>query len=179
MNSLTTQFHVPPKEARAIAEDLVGGTFKCPLGGEYVLTDPNAPAPLHEATEEQLPPPDGAVASATVDSTRALAPRKLWTSTAVPVENRFLLTEVPADYQMPMLNWFRGIHADLARGGDELRVFAELDMVHLDVAPEPTDRGEGFKLPSFGNLFDGLGRSKDDKVKPASVDEDLPPPAKQ
>jgi hypothetical protein len=167
MNSLTTQLHVPPEDARTIAEDLVGGTFKCPLGGEYVLSDLNAPSPLPEGTEEQLPTPDGAVTS-----------RKLWTSTAIPVENRFLLTEVPADYQMPMLNWFRGIDAELARGGDELRVYAAVDMVHQDVAPEPTESGEGFKLPSFGNLFGGWGKAKDDKVSPASVDEDLPPPAK-
>jgi hypothetical protein len=179
MNSLTTQLHVPPGEARAVAEDLVGGMFKCPLGGEYVLTDPNAPARLPETTEEQLPPPDGAVAPATVDSERANNSRKLWASTAVPVENRFLLTEVPTDYQMPMLNWFRGINADLARGGDELRMYAELDMVHLEVAPVPTDSGEGFKLPSLGNLFGGWGKDKDDEVKPASVDEDLPPPARQ
>jgi hypothetical protein len=179
MNSLTTQLHVQPKEARAIAEGLVGGTFKCPLGGEYILTNPDAPPPPPEGAEELLPIPDGPAATATVDSEQSATSRKLWSSTAVPVENRFLLTEVPADYQVPMLNWFRGINADLSPGPDELRVHAELDMVHLDVAPEPTDTGEGFKLPNLGNLFGGWSKTKDDEVKPASVDEDLPPPSKR
>jgi hypothetical protein len=177
MNSLTTQLHVPPEEARSVAEDLVGGTFNCPLGGDYVLTDPNAPLRMPEDTEEPLPLPDGAVTSVTVEPQPNN--RKLWTSTAVPLANRFLLTEIPADYEMPMLDWFRGITADMARGSDELRVDAELDMVHLEVAPEPTDSGEGFKLPNLGNLFGEWGKSKDKEVKPASVDEDLPPPARK
>jgi hypothetical protein len=173
MNSLSTQLHVPLDQAREVAEDLVGGSFNCPLGGQYVLSDPNAPPPLPEATEE-LPAPNGAVASAT-----AANGRKLWTSTAVPVTNRFFLTEIPSDYQMPMLAWFRGISIEMARGRDELRAHAELDMVHLEVAPEPTDSGEGFKLPNLGQLFRGWGKSKDEEVKPASVDEDLPPPAEE
>jgi hypothetical protein len=177
MNSLTTQLHVPPESARQVAEDLVGGTFNCPLGGDYVLADPNAPPPLPEETGEPLPLPDDALTSLTVEPQPNY--RKLWSSTAVPPSNRFLLTTIPADYEMPMLSWFRGITADMARSGDELRAHAGLDMVHLEVAPEPTDNGEGFKLPSLGDLFGGWGKSKDEEVKPASVDEDLPPPAKK
>jgi hypothetical protein len=78
-----------------------------------------------------------------------------------------------------MLSWFRGIEADTAGGPDELRAHAELEMVHLDVTPEPTESGEGFTLPSLGNLFGGWGKAKDENVKPASVDEDLPPPSER
>jgi hypothetical protein len=127
----------------------------------------------------QLPPPrnparDGAVTSVTVPEGR-----QLWTSTAVAAENRFLLTEIPADYQMPLMNWFRGATADMARVDDELRGHAELDMVHLDVAPEPTESGEGFKLPNLGDLFGGWGKTKDEQVKPASASEDIPSTAKE
>jgi hypothetical protein len=181
MNSLTTQMHVPPSEARALAEELIGGKFNCPLGGDYALVDPtsNRAAQPSAASAEELPPPrpptpDGADASATVTNGR-----KLWTSTAVTPENRFLLTEIPADYEMPMLTWFRGISADMARGPDELWAHAELDMVHLDVAPEPTESGEGFKLPNLGSVFSGWGKSKDENVKPASVEGDLPPPTER
>jgi hypothetical protein len=105
--------------------------------------------------------------------------RQLWASTAVAPENRFLLTEIPADYQMPMLDWFRGLSADMAPGRDDLRFHAELDMVHLDVAPEPTESGEGFKLPSLGGLFGGWGKSQDKEVKPASAEEELPASAEK
>ena len=104
MNSLTTQLHVAPEQARPLGEELAGGKFACPLGGKYVLVDPEHPN-------------DGEVASATGD---APAVRKLWISTAPPTENRFLLTVIPADYQMPFMNWFRGLTADVARAGDEL-----------------------------------------------------------
>jgi hypothetical protein len=163
MNSLTTQLHMPPGEARALAEELVGGTFDCPLGGDYVLAD------LRAARA------DGEVASATSRNHS----RKLWTSTAVTPENRFLLTEIPADYEMPMLSWFRGISADMARGPDELWAHAALEMVHLDVAPEPTESGEGFKLPNLGSLFGGWGKPRDQEVKPAAATEDLPPPSEE
>jgi hypothetical protein len=88
MNSLSTQLHVPPEQARELAEELVSGTFKCPLGGDYVLADPHAvqirrqAQPSANGTEE-LPPPgeptrDGAVTSPTGTTSE----RKLWTSTA-------------------------------------------------------------------------------------------------
>jgi hypothetical protein len=171
MNSLTTLLHVPPAEARPLGEALVGGKFDCPLGGDYVLVDPNIPLP--DAGEgspdagEPLPIPNGAVASATM-------PRRLWASTATPPENRFLLTVIPADYTMPLLTWVRGLQAEVARIDDELTLHAELDMVHLEIGPpdDPEAEGGGFKLPSLGELF-GLGR-KDNQVKPASAIEEAP-----
>jgi hypothetical protein len=175
MNSLTTHLHVPPADARPLAEALVGGKFACPLGGKYELVDPNVPLPapgerIGEGSE-LLPAPDGAVDSATVHR-----PRQLWASTATPPENRFLLTEIPADFAMPLMNWFRGADAEVARAGDELTLHAELDMVHLEIGPpeDPDSDDGGFKLPSFGDLLSGFGKKdeKDEQVKPASASEE-------
>jgi hypothetical protein len=163
MNSLTTQLHVPPGQAREIAEDLVDGKFKCPLGGEYELIDPITQHANNNG--ETLPAPGevaGEVASATGSS------RQLWASTAITPENRFLLTEIPADYEMPLMNWFRGLSAEMARGPDELTAHAELDMVHQDVEPKADESGEGFTLPDIGNFFNGWGKSNaENEEKPA------------
>jgi hypothetical protein len=168
MNSLNTLLHVPPQEAGPLAEALVGGEFACPLGGEYELVDPfsrdiDRSAPSRNAAE--LPLPDGEFDAATE--------RRLWASTATPPENRFLLTEVPADYTMPLMDWFRGLEAEVARLDDELTLHLELDMVHLEVAP-PEDPGvdsEGGFLRGLGNLLGSLGRTKDEEVKPAAASQ--------
>jgi hypothetical protein len=183
MNSLTTQLHVAPEKARLIAESLVTGQFSCPLGGEYVLVDPLAqdatvaPNAKQAANAEVLPGPGEA---ANVNG-GAAGGRKLWTSTATPPENRFLLTEIPADYEMPLMKWFRGVSADVARVNDELALHAALEMVHIEVGP-PEDPeqagGGGLNLPNIGNLFSGFGKKADDKVKPASGANELPPPKK-
>jgi hypothetical protein len=177
MNSLVTQLHVPPEEARELAEQLVGGKFDCPLGGDYALVDPNIPLPargegLGEGRrgggEEALPPP------AEAGSPSA---RQLWVSTATPPENRFLLTEIPADYRMPMMDWFRGVTADVARDGADYVLHAELDMMHIEVGPpeDPgTDESGILSLPGLRDLFGGSNRSQGGQVKPASADEDVP-----
>jgi hypothetical protein len=172
MNSLTTQLHVTPENARPIAESLVTGHFDCPLGGDYVLVDPNLPLPAPgQKKEEALPNPPGDVVAA--------GGRKLWASTATPPENRFLLTEIPADYQMPMMSWFRGLTAEAGRANDELSLHATLEMVHIEVGPpeDPAAGGGGLSLPNLGNLF-GFGAKKDENVKPASATEQLPPAKK-
>jgi hypothetical protein len=178
MNSLVTQLHVPPEEARELSERLVGGEFDCPLGGDYALVDPDVPLPARLKGlgqgrrgdgKETLPPP--------AEAGSPSGARKLWVSTATPPENRFLLTEIPADYQMPMMDWFRGVSADVARNGEDLMLHADLDMTHIEVGPpeEPgADEGGLLSLPGLRDLF-GTNRSKDEQVKPASADEDVPP----
>ncbi|HEX5470666.1 MAG TPA: hypothetical protein VFW73_02210 [Lacipirellulaceae bacterium] len=158
MNSLTTELHVAPENARALAESLVIGHFQSPLGGDYKLI------PL---------PADGEPASAGRE-------RKLWASTATAPENRFLLTEIPADYQMPLMTWFRGLSAEVARTNDELTLHAALEMVHINVGPpeDPNDKNNGGLLPSLGNLFSGFGAKKDGNVKPASATEESRPTTK-
>lgn len=147
MNSLTTQLHVPPEQARDVAEQLVGGHFVDPLGGKYELLEDGERASAHgQDTNESLPTP---------------GTRRLWASTAIAPPNRFLLTEIPADYQMPLMDWFRGLTLEVARvdSADALRLHAELDMVHQEVAP-PEESASGMKLPSLGGLF-GWGESKE------------------
>jgi hypothetical protein len=171
MNSLVTQLHVPAEDARAVGEDLVAGRFACPLGGKYVLVDATNPAIENgtgagEAGVESVPPPPGVEPVS----------HKLWVTTAPPTENRFLLTVIPADYQMPFLQWFRGVRADVARVNDELWLNAELDMVHIEVGPpEDPEAAGGGLLPSIGGLFSGFGAKKDKAVKPASGTEETPP----
>ncbi len=174
MNSLTTQLHVDPEKARPLAESLVTGRFVCPLGGDYVLVDANLPAPAPgQKQDEALPTPNGAAATATTSG------RRLWASTATPPANRFLLTEIPADYEMPLMKWFRGLSAEAGRANDELTLHAKLEMVHLDVGPpeDPDAGGGGLSLPNLGNLF-GFGGKKDENVKPAAATEQAKP-AKQ
>jgi hypothetical protein len=161
MNSLTTQLHVPPTDARAVAENLIAGKFDCPLGGDYKLVAPES----------------GEVASATGRASETLpdpTARLLWASTATTPENRFLLTVIPADYTMPLMNWFRGLNADVGRTNDELKLHAELDMVHIEVGPPEDPEEAGGLLPNLGNFFSGFGGKKDKEVKPAAANDEKP-----
>ena len=105
----------------------------------------------------------------------ASSDRKLWASTATSPANKFLLTEIPADYTMPLMQWFRGLTLEVARddGADTLSARANLDMVHIDVTP-PAEAGEG---PSFlGGLLGGWGSTKNDDAKPSQSKDALPSP---
>ena len=65
-----------------------------------------------------------------------LAPERdleTWASSALPPENRFLLREVPEDFQLPLLNWFRGLRGDLRLDNDSLGVHLEIDMTSAAV----------------------------------------------
>jgi hypothetical protein len=180
MNSLVTQLHVQPEEARQLAEQLVGGKFDCPLGGDYALVDPNIPVSARGESlgdvrrgdrKETLPPP--------AEPGPQGGSRKLWVSTATAPENRFLLTEIPEDYQMPMMDWFRGASADVARDGDDINLHAELDMVHIEVGPpeDPGTADEGILgLPGLRNLFGGSSRTKDEEVTPTAAEENISSP---
>jgi hypothetical protein len=99
--------------------------------------------------------------------------RALWASTAMPAENRFLLTTIPTDYAMPLIAWFRGLSLDVTRKGDALMLHAELDMVHQEVEP-PADKNDGgLSLPSLGNLLGEWGKpnmSNDAKNPSSSVE---------
>jgi len=104
--------------------------------------------------------------------------RRLWASTATPPANRFLLSEIPADYQMPLMDWFRGLDLEVARldGEDAFTLHAELDMVHQDVAPPAENGNGGFNLSGLGSLLNGLSASPDDAKPPAAADDELPLP---
>ncbi|MGD9853462.1 MAG: hypothetical protein AB7U20_00780 [Planctomycetaceae bacterium] len=63
-----------------------------------------------------------------------------WRSTAWPVDGR-----LPADYQAPLLEWFRGASVDVTKTGPELILHAEIDMERKEREPQ-------MQLPVF-NLF--------------------------
>jgi hypothetical protein len=147
MNSLVAQLRVPPEQARDVAEQLVGGHFVDPLGGKYELLEDGNPALAAQAGGENLPMPGA---------------RRLWASTAVQPENRFMLTEIPANYEMPLMQWFRGLSVEVARvdSADTLTLQAELDMVHQDITPPEEAKEGGSLLPSLGGLFGWGGEKK-------------------
>jgi hypothetical protein len=53
---------------------------------------------------------------------------EVWASTALPAANRFALSEVPEDFKLPMLNWFRGGWGSLHLDEEALRVQLEIHM---------------------------------------------------
>jgi hypothetical protein len=52
----------------------------------------------------------------------------VWAPSALPQSNRFLLTEVPDDFELSILTWFRGLTADLRVSDGELSAHGELRM---------------------------------------------------
>ncbi len=53
---------------------------------------------------------------------------EVWCSSALAPSNQFLLTEVPDDYQLPLLTWFRGLRGELGVVDDSLSVHLEVDL---------------------------------------------------
>jgi len=52
----------------------------------------------------------------------------VWSSTALPAENRNLLTEVPEGFKLSFLTWFRGLQGDLRVANGQLSSHVELKM---------------------------------------------------
>ena len=125
MNSLHRQLGVPKADCQALAIQLVGGEFVCPLGGQYLLVEI----------------PGGVQA---------------WASTAAAPNNQFLLTEIPSDFQLPLLQWFRGLEARLTQTNDDamllhvdLRASGLLNEIEQPVEPPaPPVEGAGEELPA-------------------------------
>ena len=53
---------------------------------------------------------------------------EVWISSALPQANRFFLAELPADFQLPLLSWFRGMQGDLTLTNDSLSAHLEIGM---------------------------------------------------
>ncbi len=53
---------------------------------------------------------------------------EVWSSSAFPKKNRFLLTEVPDDFYLPLLTWFRGFQGDLTLTDESLKSHLEIRM---------------------------------------------------
>ena len=54
MNTVTRQLRIDPAESKEVAEWLIGGTFQCPLEGEYVVVE--TPGTLPMCVSDALPP---------------------------------------------------------------------------------------------------------------------------
>jgi hypothetical protein len=52
----------------------------------------------------------------------------IWSSSALPAQNRNLLTEVPADFHLPMLTWFKGMTGDMQISDGALSGHTELQL---------------------------------------------------
>ena len=98
---------------------------------------------------------------------------KYWLSTAWQAESQ--PAAAPSAYHAPVLDWFRGLQAELTMHEDKLFVHAELDMQRK--------KGAGkIQLPFF-NLFGGKSAEKPAKTRPKtkpptveSLPEPIPPP---
>lgn len=55
---------------------------------------------------------------------------KVWVSSALPKPNQFLLTEVPEDFRLPLLHWFRGLAGDLRLDEQALTAHLEIQMTN-------------------------------------------------
>jgi hypothetical protein len=73
-----------------------------------------------------------------------------WRSTRWPTPDQ----PFPADYEAPLVNWFRGLNLDLTKFGDRMVMHAE-----VDIQRSPVEKAK-FTLPLF-NLFNGS--EKDNK----------------
>ena len=54
-----------------------------------------------------------------------------------------MLTEIPADYKLPLFEWLRGLSLEGLSMNDSLNFHVELDGVPILVAPEaPSENGD-------------------------------------
>ena len=87
------------------------------------------PRPECRALAERLV--DGQFVCALGGEYQLYAPERgleVWISSALPEQNHFLLTEVPADFTLPLLSWFRGLAGDLQVTDESLRAHLEIEM---------------------------------------------------
>jgi hypothetical protein len=91
---------------------------------------------------------------------------KVWASTSWAGRNA---SEIPADFEAPILQWFRGLDAHLTKSGDQVTTRIELDMQRQPTAPK-------LELPllDFSRLFGGGQKAL--KPKDGQKPEELPPP---
>lgn len=107
LHQIAEQLHVPGDAARTAAELLLSARLVCPLGGQYVY--------------RQTPEGSG-----------------YWTSTALEGTGHpsLLKPQVPESYQVPPLNWFRGLEADAALADASLEAHIELDVEWPKTTPK-------------------------------------------
>jgi hypothetical protein len=100
---------------------------------------------------------------------------KLWTSTGLPVENQFVLSNVPENYSLPVLKWFRGANVAGLLEHNDLVLWADVDMQLEPIATGAQGGfGGGFTWPKWDSFSLPFSGSKQAAPKPM---EELVPPA--
>jgi hypothetical protein len=91
---------------------------------------------------------------------------RYWESTAWANRN---LTETPKDFEPTLLQWFRGLDAQLNKDGDQI-----VARIELDLQRKPSESKLDLPFLNLGNLFGGGQKALAPKKDPN--DEELPPP---
>ena len=144
LHAVSQQLGVPREQALQVAESILDVNLICTLGGDYVL---------HEDADGQ----------------------RSWVSTAWSGETKDqekLRKQKEAPAVSPIMEWFRGLEADLVMLDDRVIAYAQLD---LRRQPSQQENEGGF--PLFNLLRDNPFKSQG-KIEPAEKDpfEQLPPP---
>ena len=95
-----------------------------------------------------------------------------WASTAWSGDKKQAITQVPADFVAPTMQWFRGLNMDMTTNKEHIDLHAEIGLQH-----KAADAGGGFVLPGFS--WPGTGAKKE-KIEAPPVEitpriEELPP----
>lgn len=117
LNSLTSQLNVRPTAVKEMAEQLFDARLQCPLGGEYVLQSEASAA-------EQNSLPGG---QREVSGNRTGGFDETWVSTAWDT-SAGQSGAAGANYQSPLLSWFRGASGRLTQYDSRLVADLILDM---------------------------------------------------
>ncbi|HEY2826871.1 MAG TPA: hypothetical protein VGJ04_04665 [Pirellulales bacterium] len=141
LQALTSQLHVSPEDCLKAAEQLTDAKLVCPIGGKYELAEQPGTLPT-------------------------------WVSTALPPEKMRIVSGLfepaPAEYIAPILNWLRGLDADVALDQRILSLHAEVEMQQNVVTPasnSATGTSGGIKLPPLPP-----------QTKQKQPGEEIPPP---
>lgn len=149
---------------RGLTASAGNARFLALLGQQLHVPIDQARKATEELLDAQLLCPLGGEYSLVEDLSGGL---QSWQSTAWAKRNA---SEIPEDFEAPLLKWFRGLDAHLTKSGDQITTRIELDMQRNPTEPK-------VELPSFfnlNNLFGGGQKALKPKDKPK--DEELPPP---
>jgi hypothetical protein len=149
LQSLTSQLRLPPEDCLKVADQLTDAKLVCPVGGTYQLAEQTGTLPT-------------------------------WVSTALPVEKMRIVSglfeRAPANYTAPVLNWLRGLDADMALDQRILSLHAEVEMQQYGIAAE-SGAINGFNSAAGPNSGNGAGGSgKPATPAPQQRTEEIPPP---
>ncbi|MCC7087325.1 MAG: hypothetical protein IT427_20175 [Pirellulales bacterium] len=152
LHSLMTQLRVPPPEALAVAEQLTDTKLISSLGGEFQLEQKAGGWPT-------------------------------WVSTVLPADRMRLIDGLfepaPAGFTAPILQWLRGLSADLALEGRTLSLHAEIEMQMAEpvTGQSAVTPHTSLQLPRLPALIAPTKPQPAKKPEPKPDEaEELPPP---